>query len=267
MSEVTSPHPEEHHTPSFELENVDLYRQYLLSSRMEILYILRTLQKRGCMSTVHFDNGQSFFLTWILEVSDDGNTLVLDVGADPAINEKALKSPRLIVTANLDRIKTQFRLHNLERINFEGRTAFRAALPEEILRLQRREYFRVVTSLVHPVYCLIPAHTEEGVALKMHLPLLDISGGGISLKCPLRQAGMLKTGSFCQDCRLELPEDGIVPVTLSVRSAYSHATTGHDQFMRIGAEFVSLSANHLATIQRFITRLERERKARESGIS
>jgi hypothetical protein len=56
-------------------------------------------------------------------------------------------------------------------------------------------------------------------------------------------------------------------VNLCVRKVSQQETRGGLPYLRIGCEFTSLPGTRLAQIQRYITRMERERKARESGLS
>lgn len=251
----------------FELEQVDLYGRYMLSTPIEVLFVLRSMLKRGCMATVYFNQGHSFFLTWLLAISRDERELFLDIGSDEAINRDALKSKRLIVTASLDNVKIQFILHDLREASFEGRPAFHATIPEALLRLQRREYFRLETSPAEPLHCRIPVRTADEPTHALDLSLLDISGGGVSLLVPAEMAEHFRTGAFYADCRLDIPGESVIAATLCVRSSFLVVPrTGGPEYLRAGCEFVNLPGMRLTAIQRYITRIERERKARQSEL-
>ena len=55
--------------------------------------------------------------------------------------------------------------------------------------------------------------------------------------------------------------------TLCVRNLFEVTTRSGSHFARIGCEFVGLPAPRLTMVQRYITRVERERKARMTGMS
>lgn len=265
MSSISD--PQQSQATGFELEQVDLYGKYMLSTPLEILFVLRSMLRRGCMATVYFNQGRSFFLTWLLAIGSDEKELILDIGGDEAVNREALKAPRLIVTASLDNVKIQFVLSNLRTITFEGRPAFLAAVPETLLRLQRREYFRLETSLADPLHCRIPVQAEDESNHTLDLVLLDISGGGLSLMVPTEMGQYFRTGAFYADCRLEIPNESVIAATLCVRSSFIVVPrAGGQEYLRAGCEFVNLPGTRLTMIQRYITRVERERKAKLSGL-
>lgn len=252
--------------PSFELDRIDMYGKYMLTSRLDILFVLRAMHKHGCMATVYFDHGKSFFLTTLLAVDEDANNVILDFGSDAATNRAAGEAASLIVTASLDKVKIQFLLTGLHPTTFEGSPAFRAALPTTVLRLQRREYFRLETPVANPILCQIGIAGEDGSLRTLQLPLLDISGGGVGLMADNELAPFCKVGTLLPNSRFELPQEGVVNATLCIRSAFGVTTRNGHAFTRLGCEFVNLPGTRLTLIQRYITRIERERKARLAGL-
>ncbi len=250
------------HPARFEVEEVDMYGKYLLESRVDILFVLRALHKQSNLATVYFDRGRAFFLTALLAVDDGNDRLLLDPAADPAINEAAAAASRLIVTASQDKVKVQFVLDGVAPATHDGRPALQARLPGTLLRLQRREYFRLETPVAPPVTCLIPL---PGAGAS-RLPLLDISGGGLGLMVDNATAPHFQPDAVFADCRFELPEEGVVNAILHVRTAFPVTARNGYTFTRVGCEFVDLPGARLAQIQRYITRIERERKARLAGL-
>ncbi len=251
---------------SFELEQADAYSKYMLYSRTEILYILRSMMKKNCMATVYFDHGRFFFLTALLHVDDKTDTVIVDRGSDNEVNQRALKADRLLCTANLDKVKIQFSLDGVKFVQHNGDTAFAAKLPKTMLRLQRREYFRLDTPQGTPIICQIKARRDDGSTLDINLPLVDISGGGVGLTASTDAEHLFPVGKTFQGCRLDIPEEGVIQVDLVVRNAFHITMRNGTHHLRIGCEYVNLPGNRLSMIQRYITRIERERKARLSGF-
>lgn len=266
MSTNETVHPEEPQHVSFELEQSNAYSKYMLESRTEIQFILRSMIKKNCMTTVYFDQGRHFFLTAILEVDDRNNKVILDRGGDKEINERALQVPRLLCTANLDKVKIQFFLKGLESVRYEDQLAFATSIPETLLRLQRREYFRLETPQANPVICQIKTKNENGVPVALNLPLLDISGGGIGVTITDDAEPFFAIGNTFAGTRIDLPEEGVIQADLVVRSLFRVTMRNGTQNLRAGCEFINLPGNRLTMIQRYITRIERERKARLSGF-
>lgn len=145
MSENHAHQGHEEASAQLELEQGDIYSKYLLYSKTEILFVLRAVLQKGSLITVYFDHGQSFLLTSLIAVDAERGHLVFDLGSDDEMNARAFKSERLLFTTSLDKVKVQFSLKRLEQTQHDGRAAFRSIIPETVLRLQRREYYRLAT--------------------------------------------------------------------------------------------------------------------------
>lgn len=249
-----------------ELEDADGYSQYLLHSKTEILFLMRALIQKGAMITVYFDHGKSFLLTSLLATSSDNNFLYFDYGSSQEMNNKATQAERLMFTTALDKVKIQFSLKQLEKTDLEGKPAFRGAIPDTVLRLQRREYYRLETPIASPLKCLLPVLQSDGTANTLETTLLDISGGGIGIATAPAQAQQFATGTTFYNCKISIPDEGELIATLVVRNSFSVTTKTGSNYLRVGFEFVNLPGTRLSMIQRYITRIERERKARVSGL-
>ncbi len=252
--------------PRFELEQTDDYSEFLLHSKPEIVFVLRTLVQKRAMITAYFDHGTSFLLTALLSVNQEKNELVFDFGSDSEMNSSAQRAKKLIFSTTIDKVKVQFSLNKLTAAPYEGRPAFRAELPETLLRLQRREYFRLATPASSPVKCTISMKRADGSPLLAATQLLDISGGGAGLMIPPEQAGAYEKGVLLDNCKITLPEEGLIVTMLTVRDVFDVTTKSGNRYLRAGCEFVKLQGSYLTMIQRYITRVERERKARLSGM-
>ncbi len=267
MTEIDKSGPAEHQPNRFELEQTDDYSQYLLYSQAEILAVLRSLIQKGALITVHFDQGKSFFLTSMISLKPDNTEFVIDVGSNEEMNAKALKAGKLIFTTVVDKVKIQFSLDRLGTTESQGRPAFVGSVPDKLLRLQRREFFRLSTPIANPVrLCTTVRHPEHG-SLAVDLPLVDISGGGVGLIVTPDQAKLLKKGDMLDNCKIVLPGEGLLVATLCVRNMFDVTTRSGSRYVRVGCEFVDLPAARGTVLQRYITRVERERKARLSGLT
>ena len=267
MTETDTSGSTEHLPHHFELEQADDYSQYLLYSRAEILAVLRSLIQKGALVTVHFDQGESFFLTSMISLLPDNTGFIIDVGSNEEMNAKALRARKLIFTTVVDKVKIQFSLDGLSRTESQGRPAFLGSVPDRLLRLQRREFFRLSTPIAHPVrLCTTIGHPEQGTR-PVDIPLLDISGGGVGLMVTPDQATLFEKGDMLDNCKIMLPSEGLLVVTLCVRNMFDVITRSGSRHVRVGCEFVDLPAARLSVVQRYITRVERERKARLSGLT
>lgn len=242
------------------------YSKYQLYSRSEILFLLRALIQKKCMLTAYFDHGRTFFLTSLVAISEDGNWLYLDYGTDPEINAKAQTTDKLILTTMLDKVKIQFSVPTLQQTSANGQPIFATHTPETVLRLQRREFYRLSTPIANPLKCTMPVPKPDGSTVKVAATLLDISGGGVGLMVPTELAPFVTPGTQIDSCLVQLPEEGAIQTGLTVRSAFNATSKAGHPYLRLGCEFTSLPGTQLAMIQRYITRMERERKAKEAGL-
>lgn len=246
------------------LEPTD-HTQYLLRNKNEILYVLRSILGNTDHITVYFNDGKDFLLTTIIGVEDDG--LTLDYGGDQEANRRALAADKLYCVTSHEKIRIQFVLRSLREVTVQDGPAFRAALPDAVLRLQRREYYRLTTPVARPIKCQIPVGSINGAAsTTMEANVVDISGGGMAVMAP--PAGLtFKAGDVFPNCRVELPEVGTVIATLEVRNVFDVTLRSGTQVARAGCQFSNLPGPMLTLVQRYIIRVERERKARESGMT
>ena len=262
---MTSPQ-EDISVPIFEIDQANAYRQYFLNNPLEILINLRALQKQGAIVTLYLDDGATFFLSSIVAVDEENGLIFLDPSNHPEFNQEILKAQRVTLSATLDRVKIQIRLPALASSSLAGKATFSAPLPTQLLRLQRREFFRLETPQAHPLRCKLAAKHQNGVEV-FDFPLFDISGGGLSLIGKVDQADKFSLGELFQDCRLEIPGESVLSVNLRVREVLKIELPNGEHQLRLGCEFVSLPGTRLTLIERYVTRLERERKLRQTDMA
>jgi c-di-GMP-binding flagellar brake protein YcgR len=239
-----------------ELETVD-DGKYRIASKVEIVAILRDLLKGGELVTAYFNGGRDFVVTAVLEVDADQGFAVLDSGADQKQNERLIASGQISAAASQHGVRIQFKAGPVHAVTYEGRPAFRVPIPDSLVKLQRREYYRMPTPLLRPVKCELPA-AHGGLA---QVVIADISVGGVCL-IGEPQGLDLEVGRTLPACRILLPEMGTVTTDLVVRNSYSVTLKNGASSRRTGCEFVRLGAQQEAMVQRYIMKLDRERRGK-----
>jgi len=253
--------------PVFEIDQPATYGKYLINNRAEILVHLRALLKHHTLVTIYLDDGEQFFLSTLLSIDDEREQLVLDGSNHKESNDAALKAARITLSAPLDSVKIQIRLPSLSLTTFDGKKALMADIPKSILRLQRREFFRVETPHhINPLHCKLAVSNPAGGHDVVDYPVFDLSGGGLSLLGSIGDAELFSLGALFHDCRLDIPGESVLSVNLRVCEVLKMELVNGAQQLRLGCEFVSLPGTRLAFIERYITRLERERKALRSEV-
>jgi c-di-GMP-binding flagellar brake protein YcgR len=200
--------------------------RYTLHSRADILFQLRTIQKRKLL-----------------------------------VNLDLLDSRQIVVTsvlAQLDGVSISFATGPVALCTYEKLPALRIAIPKSLVRLQRREHFRVAMPIANPVRCIVPSLSADNrEPITTHI--VDIGCGGVALAETSGRLGT-ETGRILPDCRLLLPENVTLVTSLEVRnSAQIRLHNGAFQ-TRLGCKFVNLPNDMAATLQRFVMDIERARR-------
>ncbi|MEV4781680.1 flagellar brake protein [Burkholderia sp. LMU1-1-1.1] len=248
------------HFQDVELEN---WHDYEIESRKEIVSLLRGIGDKNQLIRMLIKGESDVCVTSILDVDDQLDTVVLDSSIDKEQNQRILSSQRLSFETTLDKVRILFAAERIEATVFEGNPAFKIAVPPTLIRLQRREYYRIATPVTNPVRVVIALPEELGGSTTF--PLADISCGGIAIldnKMILGDA----IGKEYPNCRIDLPEIGQVTTALQVRNSLDLTLLNNKTNRRLGCEFVNIQRSTLAYVQRYITKLERERNARIAGM-
>ena len=241
------------------------WHDYEIESRREIIALLRGIGSGKQLIRMLIRGEADVCVTSILEVDADSGEVTLDCSVDPQQNGRALAAGRLNFETTLDKIRILFSSEQMRATMFEGRPALTMAIPETMIRLQRREYYRMPTPVSNPVRVSIPLPLEMGGGIAV-FPLADISCGGIAILDNKLALGNT-IGKDYLNCRIDLPEVGPVPMTLQIRNCIDMTLLNNKLNRRLGCAFVDLSRGGLAQVQRYITRLERERNARTAGLA
>ena len=247
--------------PSLGTENQSPYQ---VESRREILALLRGFKEKAQLISMIINNGSEAFITSVLAVDDANNLLVIDSAPDNMANQRVVDSKVVFFDGLLDRISIQFSSTKLQKINFEGRPALSLPIPATMIRLQRRENYRINTPVSTPIRCTIPIESD-GLVERIRLNLVDISAGGIAILDDRRMLDMT-VGKVYDDCEIDLPTIGLMQTQLEIRNSQELTLLNGKTTRRVGCAFKNLSSRTLTAVQRYIMKLERERNARLTGI-
>ncbi len=234
---------------------------YLLHSRVDIAAVLRDIVRTRGLASVHFGGGQETLLTPLLVVDPTAGEIVFDRSGSDRLNQALLRASKLLFVSAHDKVKVRFSTGPARVVQHEGQEAFSVRMPESMLRLQRREFYRALAPVARPVRCVVPVDGPKGVR-NIETRLHDISQGGVAV---VAQPDDLpaEIGACYPNCRIVLPEAGNVVVTLRAVNMIVMTLLNGKQMMRVGCQFVRPSMSALALIQRYMMKLEREKRARD----
>ncbi len=240
-------------TPFPEAEAPELER-YWLYSKFEIDSLIARLCDDRVPMTVYWGRDGQFAVTQIMKVDAVRNEVHFDLPNQPQQQSELLDASELVCVAFVESVKLQFTVDSPRRSSEGGYPTFLSALPDRVLRLQRREYYRVRTPESLSASCLVP-YSGDRVQYES-LRVLDVSVGGLAMLAYPRHfdpAG----GTVIDRCYLDLPGVG----TVTVRMRVAHVETAKDgESRRCGCEFIDLSPQARMMLQRYVHRIDVEQR-------
>lgn len=226
-----------------------------LKGRREITFQLRALIKQGERVSVNFDGGRQSFLTVLIDISEDESHLYFDIGGSDDSNRAFLKADHCIFTSNVDGIRIQFSVPQAREKVLRGERVFVVPVPKSLIRLQRRDVFRLQLPSSKPYICRI----RRGSPQEKELPLHDISLGGVGIQWSEKPE--FEPLEIIENSWIDLRDSGALALTLQVRYITALENRAGKPLWHMGCQFLKLSALNETLIQRFMARLEAERRA------
>lgn len=239
--------------PISDAEDIGPYR---LSSPLEVGFVLRSLVQRADFITVYFNGGRDLLLTRILHADAKSHMFVFDLGGHAQSNVALTKAEKAVFVATPEGVKIQFSTNNITLVDYENRPAFMAPFPADLIKLQRREFFRLLTPISNPYCCRLPLADDES----QRLDVRDISLGGVGVWLPEAKIGKIEIGLKFSQVTFDFGPGGVMRIDVEVRNCRPVANRqGQTQYI-VGMRFSGLSRTQEASLQRLISQLERERK-------
>ena len=235
--------------------------QFTIRSKREILSILKGIAHDSTRVALYYNEGNDFILTTMLQVSEQG--MWLEVGPMATSNQRILHSDKIIFISSYHQAKVQCASNVIENVALENCAAFYLPFPENLLRIQRREYYRLTTPVSNPLRCIIPfsppivlAESITSIS-RREITIMDISGGGVALVCEAHDS-MLLPGKIYEDCRIQLPGVGTINTTVKVQNSFEITLRNGQRSKRAGCEFIHLSGETATLLQRYVVQLQSE---------
>jgi c-di-GMP-binding flagellar brake protein YcgR len=242
----------------------DSHSPFQVDSRREIVTLLRGLKESNQFVSMTISGAQEIFITSVLDLHEANNLLIIDSTPEQLLNHRIVGAPKVHFEGSLNKISIKFSSSSIQNATFEGRPALQLAIPASLIRLQRREFYRINTPIVNPVRCTVPVENDFGIE-QAELPVVDISGGGVAIMDEKRILNNT-IGIIYENCSIDLPTTGVISMTLRIRTSQDLNLLNGKTNRRIGCEFVHASGAFLTGVQRYIMKLERERNAKSAGL-
>lgn len=248
-------------TDNYSSEN-EYLNSYTITSQREIVALLRAIEEKKQLIRMLIHGGTEAVVTSILAV--DSAAIIMDSARDSGMNQRIIDADKVSFETTLDKIRILFASTQVTSCLKDDRPALRIAVPASLIRLQRREFYRINTPISSPVHCIIPLQNNT-VKDAITVALQDISCGGIAIS----DDGMAlddTIGTVYRDCRIALPGVGTITTSLVVANSQEQTLLNDKKRRRIGCAFIELPNAMLNMVQRYIGKLERELNAKLHGL-
>lgn len=241
--------------------------QYIVHHHKEIIQILNDLSKHHEMIKISFNHGNDECITNVISVDTQRHLVYFDIGIDEAFNRRLLASQTIIFSKDHG-VRIKWASDHIAAVNLKDGRAMEIALPKQLIRLQRREFFRLATPIVNPVPCAIPISdaTNLDVERTLDFTLVDVSLGGIGVIVNGQIDPLLVIGASFDKCKISFPNVGVTSLTLQVKNITEIPVRDGVVKHRIGFQFIAPSRGNEGLINSYTHHLERQAMAMSSKL-
>jgi c-di-GMP-binding flagellar brake protein YcgR len=199
-----------------------------------------------------------------IDAADGSLELELELEMGDIRREAFVRAGRVTATALIASVKLQFELEPFVLRELAGeRSRLHAPLPVVLVRLQRREAFRVAPATESTARLWV--RDPGGPDGERRIPVTDVSATGLGLRMQRSDSDAPVVGTVFDRVRLELPGTSPIHCDLVVR-AIGADLSGERGALRVGCEFRGLDSAAARAVQVFVntaqTRGRRLRPAR-----
>ena len=247
----------DHHTSPTALDE----ERFRINSPVEILSALRDAMTQNSLLTLGIGAQNETTITALLDVDAAEKRLVLDACAKPEMTAKVMSAYALTVETEVRRIRIRFDSGRATATTHKGRPALSIPLPAHMLRIQRRDAYRIDTPPNEIVNCRFVPPVTPRRELILRVANLSVQGMRIIGDPEQWQAD---SGKIIKDCRIDLPDAGVVFCSAKVVRVIEAEQAGKRKLL-IGCQFDQPTGSAGTLLQKYILELERKRLARVHG--
>lgn len=228
---------------------------FLVQNPKQINSNLLLLLKSQSLLSARFGANNESYITTLLGINAEDNSLILDCGSKEDLNQRILNADKISFDADYQGIKVSFSGAGLKRITHKNESAFSMPIPKSLYWMQRREYYRVKSPLSKASYCQLIVAGREPVNLKLY----DISLTGFAMLNVSKEiSDLMVPGTSFTDCKLTLSGAGEGVISFEVRAKYIINPNKTQKIQKIGCQFIKITSRVEDMIQRYMHQIQRE---------
>ena len=230
---------------------------FLIRNPEQIISKLSILFKNKCLLTVYFGDNDDSFITTILDIDIQKNRIFFYHSPKQDAIEQLLDSPVITFKTEYLGIKIAFNTLRIAKMQHQGVSVFAIPIPEAMLWIEARNYYRVKSLISKSGYCQLTLENQGPIALK----LCDISLVGFSVfNTSSEISALMIPDAHFEQCKLVLADTGEGIISFKIRSKYIMNPETPNRMEKIGCQFTWITPVFEDTIQRYMQQIERENR-------
>ncbi len=239
---------------------------FTLKIPAEITRKLNIILKQNSLITVSFNEGQSFFLSTLLNIDTKKQKMSLDFASDDHLNKQILNANKILFETNVGGVAVSFILDKVSKPMIGSSKAFTLSFPTELVWLERRAFYRIKVPLQNTPNCkfeLLKADDSGNeIAYPCNFELYNLSLSGISFIYDPDQyeTDILEGVKNIPNVSITLPEIGRFSTDLSIKHQHPQKISEPNKVQIIGAKFKKLPDAIESEIQRYMLLVERAKR-------
>jgi c-di-GMP-binding flagellar brake protein YcgR len=236
-----------------------ILEEFCLKSEPALRKLLNTVKEEEHELYVNLPADNTQFVTEILGIDWPNKWIWLGTPYDKTLRNRCNSSTEYIIVTFPDAVKIQFSGVSIVQAHYQNADALRITIPKSLIRLQRRNYFRIIgdEELNARVQMDIPNYPNK-------LTLLDMSmeGCGFTVQA---SSSPYKIGEIIKDVRLTLP-DGKGSMLMKLTICSINPTQDDPDIFLLGCEMKTLDRDAERRLQRFLLATERRQRANHHTV-
>jgi c-di-GMP-binding flagellar brake protein YcgR len=226
--------------------------EFLVHSRSSIASILRNLMRENRTISAYLPISGDMVATTILHVDADKNMVIVEPARDAKLNHIFSDTRDVLFDLKHNNVILQFVAPHTQPARFNGHAAVFIELPDKLLRLQRREFFRVAATITNEnVTCILK--DKDGSSYTVEVEDLSLGGIGATVEENTLPTKQFKT---FRDCQLRIPGFGTLNIDLQVRNCFEKTLSSGKRVVRLGLSYVDLPSDKENLLQKYVNKLQ-----------
>ena len=221
----------------------------LITSPLELLSLLKRIQKSKQLISVTFDSYQQPLLTSLLEVNFHTKTLIFDE-PNPLPEQKILATKNEAeFSLKLEKLPIKFKAKFILNNATDSLNDLYTSFPKEIYYPQNRSFYRFRTESIENISATIFLSSKKRIPCQ----LINISLNGLCLRIPYSLASIFKIYKIINDIHIQLPEQSGFSISAEIKNMQ---IVNNYTNMDIGLQIQEQTDTVEKIIQQFIFRSE-----------